>query len=336
MNQQIEAVIFRTGKETRVVEYRTFRNSDPPRLFALWKSAGLGRAAAQPNSIMAFEVGVYALPYFDAAGLIVAESAGEIVGFVHAGFGWREDSNGIDRSRGVICGLIVHPGWRRQGIGRELVRRAEDYLQSRGTQRVQFGQSRRRDPFYFGLHGGARPSGIYDSDPHMVPFLANLGYVATGVVSILQRDLTTNRDPTNFRLIGIRRQTELLVAEHMLPATFAWFCQFGNIESMRFRLMLKKTGQTLAAVTVVGLDHFMRNWGERAIGLVEMEVAEPYRGQGYGTTLLIESLRRLRSEMNITLAELHVPTEHAIAAKAVQNAGFIAIDKAHVYERPVA
>ncbi|MCA8991187.1 MAG: GNAT family N-acetyltransferase [Planctomycetaceae bacterium] len=302
----------------------------------MWQNSGLGRAAAQPTSLMAFEVAIFALPYFDPKGLIIAEEQGNVVGFVHAGFGFREDLSGLDYASGVICVVVVHPGCRRQGIGTELVRRAEQYLRDKGAMHIQFGQSRHRDPFYLGIHGGARPSGILESDGNMAPFLQHLGYQVSGNVKVMQRDLTTNRDPTNFRLIGLRRQTEIQIAEHSVPVTYAWFCRYGNIDSMRFRLTLRKTGQAVAAVTVIGLDHYMRSWNERGIGLLDMQVAEQYRGQGYGTTLLIESLRRLRSEMNITLAEIHVPDDQPMAGKAIQNAGFITVETAHVYERAPA
>lgn len=320
-----------------MVEYRSFRNPDVPHLFALWRTAGLGRAAAQPVSVMAMDVSVFALRYFDPAGLIVAESEeGHLLGFVHAGFGFREDRSDIDSARGVICAVVVHPGWRRKGIGRELVRRAEEYLRQRGATSIQVGQSVHCDPFYWGLHGGSRPSGVCDSDPNMQLFLKSLGYEAADFVTIMQRDLSTNRDPTNFRLIGLRRQTELLITDVSEVPDFEWLCHFGNTESMQFRLTIKKTGQTVAHVTVIGLDHYVRCWQERPIGLVNMHVDESFRGQGYGTTLLIESLRRLRSEMNITLAELHVPNNHPIAMKAIQNAGFLAIEQSKVYTRPQA
>lgn len=316
-----------------MVEYRTFRNSDPPRLLALWLTSGLGRGAAEPTSILAFELGIFGLPYFDPQGLFIAESEGKIVGFAHGGFGFREDSQGCDREHGVICNLVVHPQYRRQGIGSELVRQAEAYLLRHGVKSIQFGQSKFRDPYYFGIHGGARPSGILDSDPGMTPFLERRGYVRTSGSIVLQRDLSTSRDPTNFRLINLRRQTELLAADPP-PLTYKWGCHYGNIESRRFRLAIRKTSQTVAVVTIVGLDHYVKKWRERGIGLVEMQVAENFRGQGYGTTLLIESLKSMRKEMNVTLAELHIPEGHSMAAKAVQNAGFVAIERASVYTRP--
>lgn len=61
------------------------------------------------------------------AALFVAEAGGQIVGTVIAGWdGWR----------GNIYRLAVLEECRRQGVGRKLVRAAEDYLRRRGGRRV--------------------------------------------------------------------------------------------------------------------------------------------------------------------------------------------------------
>jgi ribosomal protein S18 acetylase RimI-like enzyme len=59
--------------------------------------------------------------------LIVAEDGGRVVGAVIAGWdGWR----------GNLYRLVVDPGHRRRGVGRLLVRAAEDHLAGRGGRRV--------------------------------------------------------------------------------------------------------------------------------------------------------------------------------------------------------
>jgi ribosomal protein S18 acetylase RimI-like enzyme len=61
------------------------------------------------------------------AALLVAESAGRVVGVVIAGWdGWR----------GNIYRLAVHDEHRRQGIGLKLTQAAENYLRDCGTHRV--------------------------------------------------------------------------------------------------------------------------------------------------------------------------------------------------------
>lgn len=281
----------------------------------------------------AFEVSVFCLPYFDPRGLIIAEVDGTPVGFVHAGFGFRDDLSGLNTEQGVICALLVVPEQRRQGIGTALLAKAEEYLRQQGVKTIDFGQSKYRDPFYMGLHGGARLSGVCDSDPGLREFLTARQYAPALGSTIFQCDLSSYRAPSNMQLIGIRHKTELQAADPVQPASYWWYTHLGNVESLRYRLVTKRTGDVAATVTVIGLDHYINTWRERVIGLVEMQVAPPLRGQGYGAALMIETMRRLRSEMNITLAEIHVPHGKDAGLQAVAKAGFVPIEEAHVYRR---
>ena len=96
--------------------------------------------------------------------------------FRRAGFGATDDESGLSLDTGVICVVMVRPDHRRKGIGRELVTRAERYLEAAGATSVFAGPAPRRDPFYVGLYGGSQPSGFLESDPDAAPFFATLGY----------------------------------------------------------------------------------------------------------------------------------------------------------------
>lgn len=314
------------------MRFRKFRNNDPPKLFELCRSVDLGRGAARPESMQAFEIAVYGLPYFDPAGLIIAEHEGEVVGFVHAGFGFSENLNSLDTSKGVICWLVVKRTEHRQGIGRELIQRAEEYLIAHGATTIQAGQSRYCDPFYFGLYGGARCSGFLQSDAAAEPFLRSVGYEPEQYTSVFQRDLKSARDPMNMKLMAIKQRTKLQVTEQPPQATMWWLTHFGCIESMFFSLVEKSSLKPIASLTVVGLDHFIGRWGERVIGLVDVFVEPEYREKGYGTALVVESLKRLRNQF-ITRAEVHVDRDHPGALKAIGTASFEQVDTAVVYRK---
>ena len=318
-----------------MIRYRSFRNDDPPKVFQLFLDAGFGRGAARPESVYEFDAVTFSHPYFDPHGLIVAEEDSRLIGFVHAGFGFQDDRSGIDQSKGVICLVVVAPSHRRQGVGRELMRRAEAYLVESGAATIQVGQSRGFDPFYFGIHGGARPSGVLSSDSDAAPFLQALGYEASSSTVVMQRDVAAGRTPINFRLMNLRRQTEISISDQPPSPSWWWFVHFGNIDSMHFRLLHKTTSEIIASMTVVGLDQYVSVWNERTIGLVDVSVDDAYRGQGYGQTLLNESLRKLRNNL-VSRAEIHIPRVNEVAMKAVTAAGFTAIDEAVVYRRPNA
>ncbi|MFV0444885.1 MAG: GNAT family N-acetyltransferase [Planctomycetaceae bacterium] len=316
------------------ITFRTFRNADPPQILRLWNQCGLGRGAARPQLADAFETINYAQPYFEHAGLIVAECNRQIIGFVHAGFGFTEDRSALDPLIGVICAVVVFPDFRRRGIGRELVRQAESYLQERGAQRIQAGESRSRDPFYYGLYGGSRPSGFLDSDPLAAPFFVNLGYQQRETIGVYQRDLTVKRDPVSARLQGLRRTTELIVCDGPTDPTYWWYTHLGRFDSLRFRLVDRKSQRPLAAVSVIVLEQYASVWNEQAIGLVDVFVAEDQRGCGYGQTLLIETVRRVRQDL-ISRVDMHVPDSRVELTGAVQAAGFQRIETGTVYEKTV-
>src|SRR5438874_289349 len=153
-----------------MLRIRPFRNDDPPGLVTLWNQAVTGRGAYELHSPAPFERHVLSKPYFDPAGLLIAEDAGRMVGFVHAGFGARQDEAATDPTHGVICAIAVLPSHRRRRIGSELLQKAEQYVAARGTQVVQAGQARPLNPFYFGLYGGSDTPGLLPSDAAAGPF----------------------------------------------------------------------------------------------------------------------------------------------------------------------
>src|SRR5580692_6150154 len=103
-----------------VVDYRSFRNTDPPHLIAVWNEAFPTRGAPKLATSTNLERYVLAKSIFDPRGLIVAEENGERLGFVHAGMS-RYPFN--TKPVGVTCMIGVKPRHRRRGIGGELLQR---------------------------------------------------------------------------------------------------------------------------------------------------------------------------------------------------------------------
>ena len=83
--------------ETRadVVNYRKFSNTDPPRLVQAWNEIFTGRGAVPLPSATYLDRFVFAKPYFDPAGLVLAEEDGVCLGFAHAGLIRRIRSHGV-------------------------------------------------------------------------------------------------------------------------------------------------------------------------------------------------------------------------------------------------
>src|SRR5438046_8661581 len=122
----------RLEKGWLVVDYRHFRNDDPPGLAEVWNEAFDGRGEVRLRHSSPLEHYLFAKSYFDAAGLIVAVEDGRQVGFAHAGFGPNETQTALAKGRGVICVIGVRPSHRHRGIGSELLRRCDASLTANG------------------------------------------------------------------------------------------------------------------------------------------------------------------------------------------------------------
>ena len=287
--------------------YRPFHNADPPKLHQLWHVCALGPNAAEGFSCDIFELFACSQPYWDPHGLILAqdEESGRIAGFVHAGFAPNSDQTGLDFSKGTICGLMVHPGFRRRGIGKELVAKAEDYLRSKGARSVVAGGGLEENAFYTGIYGGLDPSGFCLSAAAWPQFFQSCGYAADNEILILRRDLIRTKDPVNAKLLRHRRHLNLVITDRPTRESWWWFVRFGHLDSLRFELHEKGTEKIVASGQIIGMDLFIPKWGVRSVGIREIFVPESQRRHGYAQALLLEICRRLKGE-SVELVEAHV------------------------------
>ena len=317
-------------KTFAVIEYRQFKNSDPPHVLHLWHECQLGRGAALGLRCDEFDELVIAQTYFDPAGLILACHDGQVVGFVHAGFGANADRSWLSTEEGVICAVMVHPSMRRRGIGTALVRHAEQYLRTRGSTRIFAGGAEPRDPFYCGIYGGSQSAGFLMSDAAAEPFFARLGYSLLEQHLVFQRSLGVgSADPVGARLVNVRRTTRL-TALNQDPNSWWWQTRYGRLDAMHLALVPRTGGTPLARISVVGLDRYLNTWQTRGIGLLGLYVSEANRQKGYGQALLIEVCRRVRDDM-VQLAEAHAPQSDQAAIGVLESAGFKQIDAGQVY-----
>ncbi len=244
-------------------------------------------------------------------------------------------SNHYPRNDGTIHAVIVAASHRRQGIGRELVRLAEEYLQSRGTKSLFAGPAAPRDAFYFGIYGGSQPAGFLESDPLAKPFFTAVGYAPHQRRLIYQRALEEKGDPVGLRLMSVRRTTKLGSPPAASPLSWWSQTRMGRLDSLTLSLLPKSGGEPLAEVMVVGLDHYMASWRQRAIGLLDLHVPEANRRKGYAQALLVEVCRRVKTDL-ITLVESHVDEGNEAGIKTLKSAGFQPVDAGVVYRRPTS
>lgn len=309
-----------------MLRFRTFRNGDPPALAAIWGACGLGPCGSAPPAAF-LERSIFSKPYFDPAGLLIAEADGKPVGFAHAGFGPNADESAIDRRRGVICALLVHPEHRRRGLGRELLERAENYL---GCPEVQAGAARPLNPFYFGLYGGSDQPGVLASDAAAGPFFVRHGYRAVRSSQVLELRFAEPLAPQDPRSADIRRQFDIRFLPGASISSWWQDCVLGWIEPVEFRLEDKRTGQPAARVVVWEMDNVEGRWSESAVGILELLVRTDMRRQGLGR-YLVDQLLRAVQDQRFGIVKAQAAAENIAAIRLFRSLGFRQTDTGHVY-----
>jgi ribosomal protein S18 acetylase RimI-like enzyme len=315
------------------MRYRHFRNADPPALASLWNEALTHRGAVELRSYTPLEASVFNKPYFDPEGFLIAEDdAGRIGGFCHAGFGPNDEWAGLDYKLGIICAIAVRPDLRRHGLGRELLQRAETYLQLKGSQVIQGGTSRPNKPFYLGVYGGSNAAGFLKSDPDIEPFLLANGYSPQEHVLVFDRRLDVPLNIVDSRFGLLRRKYEVQVLPQARLGSWWRECVLGPLEPSEFRLDDKSTGQTAARALFWEMTDYGWRWGAPPAGIIEVQVRNDLRRQGLGKYLLAQALRHLQ-EQYFAVAEVHVPAEDETSARLFRTLGFVQVDEGIVYTK---
>src|SRR5260370_42269335 len=96
-----------TGRDRLVVQYRNFRNDDPPGLVEIWNETFLGRGCVQLRHGAALERFIFAKPYFEPAGLGISWGGPLRGGSSLAGFGGNEAGAALTHARRVSRALWV-------------------------------------------------------------------------------------------------------------------------------------------------------------------------------------------------------------------------------------
>jgi ribosomal protein S18 acetylase RimI-like enzyme len=315
-----------------VVHYRIFRNNDPPLLVKLWNQIYTSRSAAVLSSTSLLEMLVLAKPYFDPAGLFLAEEDGQAVGFAHAGFGPSPDETTISKTAGVICVLGVLPTFRRRGIGSQLLHQCENYLRGSGAQWLYAGTVRPLAPFYLGLYGGSEAPGLLKSDTCAEPFLLHNHYQPCDTSMVFQRRLDGNVATNDGRFGNLRRRFEMRVAARSGRVSWWQECVLGPLELVEFRLEDKLTRKTVALASLWDMETFAQRWQMPTVGIMHIEVQEEMRRQGLAKFLLAQIFKHLQDQY-FALAEMQVAAHNTILADLCKSAGFEQIDVGHVYRR---
>jgi len=314
-----------------VIHYRAFRNADPPGLVEVWNEAFTGRGAVRMTSSTWMEYFLFAKPYFDPDSLILALADQQIVGFVWSGFGPNETESALDPNSGVVCLLGVVSSHRGQGIGSELLRRAEAFLAAYGSKEVFAGPMYPLNPYTFGLYGGSYSPGFLDSDLLARPFFEHKSYAVETSCLVFQRSLQSGLNIADGRFAAHRLRYEI----HASPfqgTTWWQECILGPVELHEYRLQDKLTGRTAARALMWEMETYTQRWNEHAIGITDIVVPAEMRRQGLAKFLMAQMLRYLQDQF-FSLVEMHIHADNTAGINLLRGLGFEQVDAGHIYRK---
>lgn len=316
-----------------MIHYRPFLNSDPPVIAEIWRSQPPSKALIQPMTPAVLDDTVFAKPFFDRQGLILAIDDDQPVGFVHAGFGPNTERTGLDQTSGTTALLLVSPHRDRDTIARELLSRSEQYLRDRGATTLFGGATDNLAPFYLGLYGGSRLSGVFASDAASVDLFRSSGYSEVAYARIFRRKLTGFRPPVDRELMQVRRQFQLVKQADSLPRTWWEASEFASIERLDFALLPKAQKVPVAEATFWDIEPLASSWGVHAVGLLSLEVSAIANECAVATHFFGEIFRQLQG-FGITLVEFQLRADQTLALEACLKLGLEEIDQGLLFQKP--
>ena len=313
-----------------MIEYRCFRNTDPPHLLSVWREQPPARGLMQPISNMLLEMFVLSKPYFDRQGLIVAAVQDEVVGFIHAGFGPDETGDQLSRDVGITCILAARPGENRAEVLAGLIERSETYLRSHGATELRVGGNYPMCPFYLGLCGGSDLPGVLSTDDEMDQFYQSHGYQSNQQCIVFDRDLQRYRVPVDRQLMQHRRKYGLL--PQVNPTDVPWWdaCVFGPTDRIRFYLRAKDEEKPCGEITYWDMGPLSTRPQANGMGMINVSIREDCRGQGLGTFLVAESLRQLQTS-GINRVEAQTTIDNEPLLKILKKLDFMQIRRGVLY-----
>lgn len=326
------------AQEPTVITYRRFRNTDPPGLVEVWNDALSSRGTFPLRTPGLLERWVFSKPYFSADAVVVAEQDDpkQIVGFALSGFAPTDQFDKISTDLGVISIVLVRQSHRRQGIGRELVRRAEEWLRLKGAAEVVVGSMSPYNPYLFGLYGGSNSPGVLESDPEADPFLRAVGYEPAFPRLVFQRKLDVPLAVADPRFSTLRRRYDVQLLLRGAQSGSWWQeCVWGTLEPSELRLFDKLTGLPAARAVVWELEGFSWRWKFPSAGIFDVQVRPDLRKQGLAKLMLLDMLRFLQEQF-FGIAEVQIPSGDPAALGLCKSLGFEPVDKGHVYRQKSA
>ncbi len=297
-----------------MIRYRPFQNWDPPALAEIWRTQPPLRGRLQAITPPLLEKFLFAKPWFDRQGLIVACDGARPVGFAHAGFGASDDHRDIDVRQGTICQIMAGPHEHRGVILVELLGAAEDYLRRRGATQIYAGCQFPFNPFYVGLYGSSDVPGVLATDIEFQSLVAGAGYKQHSRRTLWRRTLAGFRAPVDRQWMQVRRRFAAAAPRDVLPDNWWDACVWANHDWTRCDLTLAGGGEPVISATLWDIEPLARDWGVQTVGLVRLDDTPEAREEGLTAFLLGEVMRQYHAQGCAAIEAQAAATDDALAA----------------------
>jgi ribosomal protein S18 acetylase RimI-like enzyme len=320
-----------------VTRFRTFRNTDPPALVKLWNRAIPETGTVRPLRVHELDAHALGRPNFEAAGLIIAERDGLMVGYVHAGFGPDSPVDPaspleLNYEMGTVSMLVVDPDFDDRELVFGLIGEAECYLRKRGAKVIYAGGLFPLNPFYLGIYGGSEGCGVLSGHQPFHGALEEKGYEPALTTVLLEADLSVP-EPRDPRGVLCRRQVQVEFQDDALPANW-WQClALGDFQLMNARLISRSDGSLLGEAQAWDMSWFGRGDSHSRIGLISLEVSAAHRRKGYGRFLVSEIFRRAR-ENHVDSVAVGTAATNGPALALYASLGFQRVEEATCFRLP--
>ncbi len=270
---------------------------------------------------------VFAKPYFDQAGLILAirefdDGTSRPLGMIHAGFAPNEARSDLDMSHGIISLMQVIEGENAREAEDNLLRLGVEYLERRGSKTISVGSDFPCGPFYNGIYGGSRVPGCLAEDTASRLAFERGGFIAGETIQIFTRSLTGFRPVVGRTQMAIRRQVQFSTPVEDLHASWWDHCTLGVAERETFKVVDRRDHHEIARAIFRDVQPLASEWGVQARGLYAINVnKEPEPSEGIELFLLGESMRHLMQD-GIGLVEVQASENDLAMVEVLGKLGF--------------
>jgi GNAT superfamily N-acetyltransferase len=315
-----------------LIRYRPFQNWDPPALAEIWRSQPPIRGRIQTVTPPLLEKYVFAKPWFDRHGLIVACDGARPIGFVHAGFATSDDQRDIDPAQGTICQVMVAPHEQRGVIAVELLNAGEDYLRRRGARQIYAGSQYPLNPFYLGLYGSSDVPGVLATDTMLVELLRGSGYTPKIRRTLWRRTLAGLKPPIDRQWMQVRRKFTASALLEAHPDNWWDACVWAHHDWTRCNLTLPNGSERVISALLWDIEPLAMSWGVQTAGLIWIDDTPEAREEGLTLFLLSETMRQYQAA-GYAAFEAQAAADDASLASIFTRLGLAQYDEAALWAK---